>query len=293
MKKTVPYLVILLLLLSGCADSEIFQSPPAHTPPEVTQHSLRPYVPLEELREQYDLGMLFPQFDISETTVDSVRYYKFSDKNSEAFALIEEGQASMTIHSGSKSATFSIETVFPTATEAPASLTIADVTNDGIGELIYIASSGGTGSLYSICRIIDLSTLTEYPIEDFAKTLESQIEMTPQCLIDHGAVLCKIVLHGQAPVYGVVQGTQGVALANYEPLPASASSYISIGWDSASTDIQLGVGLTLNNAAPGNYLCTVQGTLLYDSKLKRFDAGPPYRVLITDQRQADGAVIAP
>lgn len=284
MKKVIVILPLFTLLLVGIACNDPSERQNAFTNfTNEAYNSPIPYVSLEELRASINLSELFPQFDITEVIIDSKTYYKFSLKDSNIYVLIDEGQTSLTIHHEEKTMSFPITNIFPTATYSPAVLIVENITDSQDGELIYISSGGGTGALYSTCHIVDLSTLTEYPINrDFRSAITSNIKIVPQKVMDEDALLCEVALEDQQEVFGTIPITKRMKLEQYRLVPADSSSYTLMEWDPDDKSIEVCVGLTLTDAVPGNYICMARGKLIFDRPSQSFVGEPCYNITIAN-----------
>ncbi|MCI8538265.1 MAG: hypothetical protein HFF18_06325 [Oscillospiraceae bacterium] len=249
-----------------------------------------PYTPLDEIMASRDLSELYPQFDISEITIDSQNYFKFSLEDSGVYVLVDSGQTCLTVYSGEKSTSFPINNIFPTAVNPPATLVAEDLTGDQTPELIYILSDGGMGTAYSECHIVDLSTMMEYPLDSsYKRVVGSNVKIVPQEIvndemlqydIEAEVLLCEITLDGQQPLYGTIPVEAAEELDHYELIPAEDSSYFRISWEPDSKSLEVDVGLSFTDAVLGYYVCFIQGKLVFDSQSQNFVGEPCYHVTV-------------
>lgn len=249
-----------------------------------------PYTSLDEMMASHDLSELYPQFDISEVTIDSQNYFKFSLKDSSVYVLVDSRQTWLTVYSGEKSTSFPINNIFPTAIDPPATLAAEDLTGDQIPELIYILSDGGMGTAYSDCHIVDLSTMMEYPLDSsYKRAVGSNVKIVPQEIVDDGMLQydieaevlhCEITLEGQQPLYGTIPVKSAEELDHYELIPAEDSSYFTISWEPDSKSLEVEAGLSVTDAVFGYYICYIQGKLVFDAQSQSFVGEPCYHVTV-------------
>lgn len=261
------------LCCSCCADTDDMYNADSNT--DLTS-SIKPveYTPLSVLNDRDKVELLFPDFELSEISVDSKPFYKLSIPNHETFITVDGGQTKLTIHRGQNIVSFPLFThLFPTAIYSPPVLSLVDLTNDGQKELVYIASDGGTGAHDSTCRIFDLTTLAEYSISDIQQELGAQVEVEPVSILEKNQVLCEIKMGEEKPVYGVIQGNGNASLEDYTLIDSKDSSLFYI-WLTDDGELWASVVLTMNGAEMNSYLCEVKGNLVFHEKSDSFVLGP-------------------
>ncbi len=255
---------------------------PAPTPdttpasePEYTT-DLRPFG-WDKVNEAFTLEDYFPDFTLSETTMEGESYYKLSLKNSDTYLLVDEWQQYMTVFNGTDSVTVDIWYLTP-STGPHVSITVQDVTADGQDDLVYLSSDGGFGMATAVCRIVDLTTLEVYDIEPFAQTLGKQLTVTPlDTTTDPQQLRMALTLGETGPVYGYAYLDAGTDAEDVKVNPLTdEAGYHTIFWSSYKTHLMGSVGVTTNHSCPGQLIATVTGVLQFNPNTNSFQISEPY-----------------
>ncbi len=243
--------------------------------PECTT-DLRPFG-WDKVNEAFTLEDYFPDFTLSETTMEDAPYYKLSLKNSDIYLLVDEWQQYMTVCNGTDSITVDIWYLTP-STGPHVSITVQDVTGDGQDDLVYLSSDGGFGMATAVCRIVDLTTLEVYDIEPFAQTLDKQLAVTPlDTTTDPQQLRMALTLGKSAPVYGYAYLEAGTNAEDVKVNPLTdEAGYHTIFWSSYKTHLMGSVGVTTNHSRPGQLIATVTGVLHFNPNTNSFQMGEPY-----------------
>jgi hypothetical protein len=246
-----------------------------------------PYLSLDERQQMVpDLYDRFPQFDLLELTVDGEQVYQLAEKAGTVRLLVNADQTEMTVEQGEEALSFPIAGLLPSSTEPGASLFFADVTGDGRSELIYLYSDGGMGAMRTSCRILGLSPLREYPVDDYAATLGNAVDIRPDAILNDETLRCAITLEGEPTVYGLIQVQAGTQLGDCRMSPPESSSAQEITWNDEAGQLEATVGLTVDQSVPGRDLCYVTGVLTYQEETGTFQAVGPY-ILTVDAPEED------
>lgn len=268
-----------LLCCSCCADTDDLHNTDSDMD---LANSIKPveYTPLSVLNDRDKVEHLFPDFELSEISVDSKPFYKLSIPDHDTFITVDGGQTELTIHRGQNTASIPLFThLFPTAIYSPPVLSLVDLTNNGQNELLYIASDGGTGAHDSTCRIFDLTTLAEYSISDIQQELGAQVEVKPVSILEKNQVLCEIKIGEEKPVYGVIQGNGDALLEDYTLIDSKDSSLFYI-WLTDDGELWASVVLTMNGAEMNSYLCEVKNNLVFHDESDSFVLGPKHELSV-------------
>lgn len=199
------------------------------------------WIPVEDLKSKYRVDTLFPDFTISEVLIDAEPFYRLDLPNRDTYLLVNAGQRELTIHGVNQTLSFPLYTnLFSNSISPPPTLSVVDLTGDGQEELLYIASTGGTGALCSVCRIFNLETITEYSIVDIRQELNSDMQINPLAMKD-GEVIFEISLRQELTQYSKIPEIEGKTLRQYTPiLPKNSDHfYISLSNGELWLDVAL------------------------------------------------------
>ena len=226
-------------------------------------------IPLEEVKEQYDLSLYFPDFTFDEVEVEGVSYYQLTNKNKNKniSILINDTETQMMVsNQDNEPITGDILWFFPTPTSEIATITMMDVTNDGIDDLIYKAMCGGTGAYGVYCRVYDLENQKCYQVSDldgadFIEQILSNITIEG-IAVENDYALCQVTIPGAVAQKAGVNLEQGVTMDTCDFTVGTSLGYFNIWEENGS--LYTSVSFSIKSAAPGFYLGSVDTQLEFD-----------------------------
>ena len=224
-------------------------------------------IPIEEAKGQYDLSLYFPDFTFDEVEVEGVSYYQLTNKNKNISILINGAETQMMVqYEDNEPIMGNILWLFPTSTSEIATITMMDVTNDGIDDLIYKATSGGTGALGVYYQVYDLENQKCYQVSDFqgADFIEQILSnITVEGIaVENNYALCQVTIPGAATQGAGVNLAQGVTMDTCDFTAGTSTGYFDI-WEEKGS-LYTSVSFSIKSAAPGFYLGSIDTQLEFD-----------------------------
>lgn len=161
----------LLLFLSACgpaAEETAGPSIPAQVSVSPMLEAASPVLEFADQFEWYDRSSDPHDFMISEGTLNGQLCYRLDNEEYGVTILVPENgyQVQAVLLYQERQLTFDIP-VFVLGhgnVSGVASLQLEDLTGDGIPELVYIYGGGGTGTWEDQAKVIDLASMSEYPV---------------------------------------------------------------------------------------------------------------------------------
>ena len=162
--------------------------------------------------------------------------------------------------------------------EGSASLSLADLTGDGVPELVYIWGGGGTGAWEDNCRVFDLSTGEEYPILLDPELMLSQVRAERlERREDH------LIYQVTGPGGQSGEAALWCPESDQEPEGGPALGQISlIRMNETGDALEWTASLTLEGPPVlyGNSLGELTAVLEFSPSLRAFTAAPPWGMVL-------------
>lgn len=162
--------------------------------------------------------------------------------------------------------------------EGSASLSLADLTGDGVPELVYIWGGGGTGAWEDNCRVFDLSTGEEYPIILDPELMLSQVRAERlERREDH------LIYQVTGPGGQSGEAALWCPESDQEPEGGPALGQISlIRMNETGDALEWTASLTLEGPPVlyGNSLGELTAVLEFSPSLRAFTAAPPWGMVL-------------
>lgn len=224
----------------------------------------------------------FKGFILSEVRIDGELFYQLLNKDKDVKIIVDKTQKNAVIYHDGKSMNYYMDFLI-TETSTNTEIELCDITGDGDEELIISHIYTGTGFLDTACDVINLSTMTEYKLENYLDELSSRITVEPIEINDKNDLICRVTDVNGKIRYGTVHLLEPAKLSDFS---YDASEYNYIGINSKDKCLTVSNGICLDVECL-YYLGFINSELLFNPKTNCFELSDSFDLSINDVNNDD------